>query len=367
MDVGRAQVDPVIDARLERRFHTFQETTLPYRLLVPNGYHPSHAYPLLLFLHGARWSGSDNVTQLDNEFAVYWVQDSVQILNPGFVVYPQCPSGHSWESVSGIVSAFPPDPELETVDNLLDSLIREFRIDKNRIYIAGKSMGGLGVYGMLSRNPGRFAAAVIVAGNYVFRDISELTKIPLWLLHARFDDVISVEQSRTIVQQFNDLGLSFVVTHCHWEEPQCTSLSKTEIDFLIQQGEQFFYSEFDTSGHQIEPQVVRTYGLHQWTFLQQKSSTAVASAASISSVFIMNYPNPFNWQSMIRYHLPAGGNVQIKVFDIRGREVAHLLEKTQEAGNHQVLFDGRNLNSGIYLAELSNRAEVHRIKMMLLK
>jgi predicted esterase len=364
---GSAQVDPAIDARLERRIHTFQQTSLPYRLFVPDQYSPVRQYPLLLFLHGARWSGSDNVSQLDNEFAVYWVQDSIQTLNPGFVVYPQCPSGQSWESVSGIVTYFPPDPEMDTVADLLDSLIREFQIDENRIYIAGKSMGGLGCYGMISRHPDRFAAAVIAAGNYVYRDISDITHIPLWLLHARFDDVIPVEQSRTIVGQLEAAGQSVIFTDCNFHEDLCAHISRSDVDLAIQEGGHSFYSEFDTTGHQIEPKVVRTYGLHQWVYSQHQTPTAVCSAGQTFPQLIRCYPNPFNSQSVIHYRTAIRSAVRIKVFDIRGREVAELLDETQEAGAHYVRFDGSDLSAGIYVAHLKAGIRMWRVKMVMIK
>ncbi|MFC1569726.1 T9SS type A sorting domain-containing protein [bacterium] len=362
------QIDPAIDARLERRSHTFQEMTLPYRLYIPDDFQQSADYPLLLFLHGARWSGSDNITQLDNEFAEYWIQDSVQNSNPSFVVYPQCPSGNSWESVSGVVSTFPPDPEQETINDLLDSLIYEFSIDENRLYIAGKSMGGHGVYGLLSRYPQRFTAAVIVAGNYVYREISEISHIPLWLLHARYDNVISVEQSRHMVQQLENDGHSFVFTHCKLNDTRCAPLCRASMDPIIEQGTRYFYSEFDTSGHQVEPKVVRTYGLHQWVFTQMTGSMGIElKSYPESALLFMNYPNPFNQHSVISYQLSAGGRIQVKVFDIRGRKVASLLDERQEAGGHRIRFDGGNLHSGIYVAELKTGKVVQRIKIILVK
>ncbi|MFC1569448.1 T9SS type A sorting domain-containing protein [bacterium] len=80
-----------------------------------------------------------------------------------------------------------------------------------------------------------------------------------------------------------------------------------------------------------------------------------------------NFPNPFNQQSVIRYKLSAGSKVQIKVFDVRGKEVVSLINKRQELGNHQVRFDGSNYPSGIYLVELRAGDQVVRQKIMLLK
>jgi hypothetical protein len=253
------------------------------------------------------------------------------------------------------------------VKDLMDSLIREFRIDERRIYIAGKSMGGLGSYGMISRNPGQFAAAVIAAGNYVYRDISDILNVPLWLLHARFDDVMPVEQSRYIVEQLEAAGQSVIFTHCNFHTDLCTRLSQSEVDQAIQEGGHSFYSEFDTSGHQIEPKVVRTYGLHQWVFEQHQTPTAVYSAGQSFPELIRCYPNPFNSQLIINYRITTRSVVEIKVFDIRGREVVELLNEIQEAGAHYVRLDGSDLSAGIYVAYLKAGNRARRVKMVMIK
>ncbi|MFC1569465.1 cellulase family glycosylhydrolase [bacterium] len=98
--------------------------------------------------------------------------------------------------------------------------------------------------------------------------------------------------------------------------------------------------------------------------------TGVVTQDVISSSqfsMVQNYPNPFNQQSVIRYQLSTGGMVQVKVFDIRGLEVVTLLDEKQEAGSHQIRFDGTHLASGIYVVQLNVGEHVVRHKMMLMK
>ena len=81
-----------------------------------------------------------------------------------------------------------------------------------------------------------------------------------------------------------------------------------------------------------------------------------------------NYPNPFNPTTMISYSIPTLGNVELKVFDVLGREVATLLNKDQQAGNYNVQFDaGHNLTSGIYFYILSAGTFSQSRKMILIK
>lgn len=80
-----------------------------------------------------------------------------------------------------------------------------------------------------------------------------------------------------------------------------------------------------------------------------------------------NYPNPFNPSTVIRYNLPLTGNVELKVYDMLGREVATLVSTNQVAGSYNITFDAGNLASGIYIARLKAGSFVKSVKMQLIK
>lgn len=80
-----------------------------------------------------------------------------------------------------------------------------------------------------------------------------------------------------------------------------------------------------------------------------------------------NYPNPFNPTTIIIYSIPLEGKVQIKIFDILGREVSTILDKNHKAGNYSVEFNGSNLSSGIYFYRLSSGDFIKSMKMILLR
>lgn len=88
-----------------------------------------------------------------------------------------------------------------------------------------------------------------------------------------------------------------------------------------------------------------------------------------------NYPNPFNPSTHISYRLNEAGIVQLKIYDVMGREVATLINESKSAGTHSVTFDTNSidggLNSGIYIYSLKINSPigsfVQNRKMTLLK
>ena len=80
-----------------------------------------------------------------------------------------------------------------------------------------------------------------------------------------------------------------------------------------------------------------------------------------------NYPNPFNPSTKIRYQLPENGRVKLTVFDIKGVEVATIINGVQNAGEYSVDFDGSRMTSGVYFYKLETDGLVDTKKMLLIK
>lgn len=80
-----------------------------------------------------------------------------------------------------------------------------------------------------------------------------------------------------------------------------------------------------------------------------------------------NYPNPFRKQTTIRYSIPEQKHVTLEVFDILGRKVATLVNKSQPEGIYPKLFEAENLASGIYFYRLIIDGKVTTKKMTLVK
>jgi len=80
-----------------------------------------------------------------------------------------------------------------------------------------------------------------------------------------------------------------------------------------------------------------------------------------------NYPNPFNPATTINYNIASAGKVELKVFDILGREVMTLVNDIQDAGSHSVLFNASNLSSGVYFYRINSGSFSDVKKMILVK
>ena len=69
-------------------------------------------------------------------------------------------------------------------------------------------------------------------------------------------------------------------------------------------------------------------------------------------VLNQNYPNPFNPSTTISFSLPVESNVNIKVFNMIGQEVAEITKGNFEAGSHNFQFNAAKLSSGTYIYKL---------------
>ena len=81
----------------------------------------------------------------------------------------------------------------------------------------------------------------------------------------------------------------------------------------------------------------------------------------------VNYPNPFNPTTKIRFALPQAGNVTLKVFNVLGQEIATLTSGRVQAGTHEYIFDARDLSSGVYIYTVSSGGFIASKKMLLVK
>lgn len=191
-----------------RQFETAYGESLNYRLYQPDLAQGTQ-YPLVVFLHGSGERGDDNQAQMTN--AVPDILTHAHDNEPAFVLAPQCPSNMRWSNVNGRVSLDNPLPEFPSlpqklVIELLDTLVEELPIDRDRLYLTGLSLGGFGTLDMLMRRPTTFAAAVTVCGGGDTHQAHRIAAIPHWLFHGDADQVIDVAHSRRMVNALETAG-----------------------------------------------------------------------------------------------------------------------------------------------------------------
>ena len=194
--------------------------SMPYRLYTPAKLEPGRTYPLVLFLHGAGGSGTDNIRQLQgaNVFgALTWTRPEIQQRHPAFVVAPQ--SDVNWActvfdpknppKIAADITWCPPDVlgigarmAFEIVDRLLETL----PIDRGRIYVTGHSMGGAGTWHMIAQRPRFFAAAVPVCGHPTPSTAGAVKDVPVWNFHGAADDVEPATSSRVMIDALRKAG-----------------------------------------------------------------------------------------------------------------------------------------------------------------
>jgi len=199
----------VADDYEARTFSGPDGATLGYRLLSPRNYDKAQKYPLVVFLHGAGERGDDNAAQLRHG-APTFAKPEARDKYPCFVFAPQCPKEQTWTAVKGwtdpVSYSEEPKPAMKLALGAIDSLMKEYSIDPDRVYVTGLSMGGFGTWDLISREPNRWAAAAPICGGGDPTRIGVAKGIALWAFHGIKDPTVPVVRSQEMVAALNAAG-----------------------------------------------------------------------------------------------------------------------------------------------------------------
>jgi predicted peptidase len=195
--VSTVRAEPVTPGTQQARQHVTRvgrgddarEVTLRYWLFVPKAYAEMKKVPLMLFLHGAGERGDDL------ELVKKWGPPK-RVANqndfPFLLISPQCEKGERWDA--------------EEMALLVKHVADAYRVDQERMYCTGLSMGGYGTWSLLAAHPKMFAAGIPICGGGDPGRARELSGVPLWVFHGDKDSTVPLKRSEQMVQAVKKAG-----------------------------------------------------------------------------------------------------------------------------------------------------------------
>lgn len=189
--------------------------TLKYRILYPENFDAKKKYPIVFFLHGSGERGNDNEAQLTHGAKLFLSSD-FRKNHPSIVIFPQCAANSYWSNVEidavntkrffNFKKDGAPTSAMVLLLKLVDQTIKQPYANKNQVYVAGLSMGGMGTLELLRRKPKTFAAAISICGGDNALNAKKYKNVPLWLFHGGLDDVVHPQFSYNIYKELKNLG-----------------------------------------------------------------------------------------------------------------------------------------------------------------
>jgi poly(3-hydroxybutyrate) depolymerase len=179
---------------------------LPYRVYVPTTYNGTRAFPLIVALHGL--GGTE-----DAFFENYERKLPPLAEQHGYIV--AAPLGYRVDGFYGWGLGAPPaDPTTKRVQDLseqdvmqvLQRVRQQYKIDENRIYLMGHSMGAIGTWKIAAKYPDIWAAIGPISGLGAPETLERIRHIPEIVVHGDADATVSVGGSRAMVAKLKELG-----------------------------------------------------------------------------------------------------------------------------------------------------------------
>jgi hypothetical protein len=149
-------------------------------------------WPLIIFLHGGSRRGSE-LTKLYADGIPDQIYRGRQF--PFIIIAPQCPEHIRWSTENWF-------------ENLYKEVNNRYRIDTNRVYLTGFSLGGSGTWYIATKYPDKFAAIAPMSGftshmDFIDKNIDRLTDIPIWAFHGKTDDVVPFEETERMIKKLD--------------------------------------------------------------------------------------------------------------------------------------------------------------------
>jgi antitoxin component YwqK of YwqJK toxin-antitoxin module len=169
-----------------------KDTNYHYISYTPEEYNEDtiKKWPLIIYLHGGSGRGSDTIR-------LYCCGIPDQIWRgrkfPFIIVAPQCPTHLRWSTDNWF-------------ENFFKEVTTKYRVDTNKVYLTGVSLGGSGTWYLAIKYPEIFAAIAPISGftrniEYIMNNTDKLIKTPIWAFHGRSDKVVQFEDTEWIINR----------------------------------------------------------------------------------------------------------------------------------------------------------------------
>jgi predicted esterase len=210
-------------------------TETKYLLYLPKDYSndSTKRWPLMLFLHGSGESGSD-IEKVKLHGPPQLIEEGKQF--PFIVVSPQSDVPTGWD--------------IDQLYKLLKQVKKNYRVDADRIYLTGLSMGGFGTWALALKYPDEFAAIAPVCGGGDTSNAWKIRNIPVWCFHGALDKTVPIAGSVNMVKADSRLNSNVHFTiypdknHNSWDTTYNTNDSL--YNWLLAQ-KKFQYKEINLS------------------------------------------------------------------------------------------------------------------------
>lgn len=206
----KAQKDPFAKRNGEFKRHYLLSTAaevMPYHMYVPKAYDGSRSFPLIIALHGLGGTEASFFEGYDKKLPELAEHHGYIVAAPlGYRV----DGSYGW----GLGNA-PADPGTRRMQDLseqdvmqvLQHVRQQYKIEANRIYLMGHSMGGIGTWKVAAKFPDVWAAIAPISGSGQVATIERFRTIPEIVVHGDNDPTVNVSGSRSMVAKMKELGV----------------------------------------------------------------------------------------------------------------------------------------------------------------
>ena len=212
---------------------TETDVTLTNYVYLPDEYDADSNtdWPAIFFLHGKDEIGKVFDILPDGGLHSFVEKNDL----PFIILEPQCPAGSEWVF------------QLDALMSFLEKMGEHYRIDTDRIYLTGLSMGAIGAWHLAIRFPTAFAAVVpISGGTYPFLGypdaVARIKDVPVWTFHGADDPVLPI------------------------------ALTKILVDTLKRNGGDITYTYYENTGHDAWTRTYSNGEIYQWLLHQEKNT-----------------------------------------------------------------------------------------------